>query len=149
MLNPAIRLENIKYRTSSVECYWPKYYEDNAINEYVSLISGQQIRRRELFRTDDTPKSETVFSSPGNREVVEKLFLRVGIKLLGDANLHENMRPLGFDYLDPLGFGSLFISHRNIANNCPMALWFNSKKPGSGWYPLLLRKHNFEDKNWS
>lgn len=147
LIPPVKWIINAKSKSSKVECFWPINDEDSAVKEYLQRI--QIVKRGELFRPSGTPKEEKAFSSRQGRDVVEKLFLRVGIELMSDPNIHRHMRPLGFDFNDPLGFGSLFISHRNIANNCPMALWFESKKPGSEWFPLLRRKHNFEDKNWS
>ena len=148
-LPPVMTIANNKWANLVIECIWPKRDDAEELVEYLNNISEPTIWRRDLFRPEGTPKAETVFSSSEGRDMVEKLFLRVGIKLLGHPNMHEHIRPLGFDYSDPLGFGSLFISHRNIANNCPLALWFESKQPGLEWYPLLRRKHNFEDKNWS
>ena len=57
------------------------------------------------------------------------------------------MRPMGYEYLESLGFGSVFITYRNIANNCPLVLWwgdttYSPNHPFSSWYPLFPRKVN-------
>ena len=54
---------------------------------------------------------------------------------------------MGYEFLESLGFGSVFITYRNIANNCPLALWwgdtsFPPSHPFSKWYPLFPRKVN-------
>jgi hypothetical protein len=52
------------------------------------------------------------------------------------------MRPLGYDYLKSLGFGAILVTYRNIANNCPLALWWgdpNKAYPLNAWYPLFPR----------
>jgi hypothetical protein len=54
---------------------------------------------------------------------------------------------MGFEYFESLGFGSVFITYRNIANNCPLVLWwgdtnYHPSHPFSKWYPLFPRKGN-------
>lgn len=52
---------------------------------------------------------------------------------------------MGYDYQHTLGFGSYFVSYRNIANNCPVVLWWGDLEGHSGinnWYPLFPRKAN-------
>ena len=57
------------------------------------------------------------------------------------------MRPLGFMKLVSLGFGTFFVTYRNIANNCPLVLWwgdpdFPMTHPIGIWYPLFPRRRN-------
>ena len=54
---------------------------------------------------------------------------------------------MGYEYLESFGFGATFISYRNIANNCPLALWWGdpdapASHPFSKWYPLFSHKAN-------
>lgn len=60
--------------------------------------------------------------------------------------------PIDYDFFDSLGFGAMFITYRNIANNCPLALWWGAPNspedhPFSKWYPLFPRKSNEEARN--
>jgi hypothetical protein len=92
---------------------------------------------------------ESLFTSPEAREVVERAFLKAGAMLVCAAkNPAESMRPLGFEKLISLGFGSMFITYRNISNNCPLALWYGDPSksgPLSLWYPLFPRKTQIVD----
>jgi hypothetical protein len=94
------------------------------------------------------PARETLFSSPAAREVVERTFMRAGAYIVSlPANPKVQMRPLGYEYLESLGFGSVVVTYRNVANNCPLALWWGdpSKPPShplSKWYPLFPRRVN-------
>jgi hypothetical protein len=146
--DPMVAIENCSECYLPIEGFWPRQLEDKSINDFLQRGNGH-VDTSNLFRPLGTPKVEKVFLSSDGRDVIEKMFLKVGIKLMGDLGIQHHVRPLGFDYSHPLGFGSLFISHRNVANNCPLALWFEPKKPELRWFPLLQRKHNFEDKNWS
>jgi len=73
---------------------------------------------------------------------------------MSSNNPAPSMRPLGFEKLESLGFGSLFITYRNIANNCPLALWYGNPDyspphPLGLWYPLFPRRSSEEDINRS
>jgi len=55
------------------------------------------------------------------------------------------MRPMGYQVFDSLGFGALVFTYRNIANNCPLVLWWGNPEmpaghPFSRWYPLFPRR---------
>jgi len=81
-----------------------------------------------------------LFSSAGNRHLLEQEFLASGLQVLEVCPyLAQNkyMRPLGNSVLQTLGFGALFVTFRNCANNCPLALW-----AGSPWTALFPRKTN-------
>lgn len=54
---------------------------------------------------------------------------------------------MGFDNNKTTGFGSVFITYRNIANNCPLVLWWgdtsmSDSHPFSKWHPLFPRTIN-------
>src|SRR5450755_4549701 len=56
-------------------------------------------------------------------------------------------RVLGFMKLISLGFGTFFVTYRNISNNCPLVLWWGdpsypSTHPLGKWYPLFPRRTN-------
>ena len=100
-----------------------------------------------LFRSFEVDEDD-LFTSKEGREIVEREFLRVGVELLGDYNPEEKIKPLGFSQFRGLGFGGMVVTFRNIANNCPIALWFNKEEiytgsySGLDWYPLFPRKYS-------
>lgn len=78
------------------------------------------------------------FSSGAGRHLLEQEFFKGGIEVRNRCpNLPEQMRPLGSTWLQTPGFGTMFVTYRNIANNTPLVLW-----AGNPWYPLFPRKTN-------
>jgi hypothetical protein len=143
---------NISRNQEIYECLWSKeIFDDELVNNFVKIVNENSARRSvnpRLFRPDRVPNTETLFSTPEARNIVESAFLRKGAYI---ASLPENrkpsMRPMGYEYLESLGFGSVFITYRNIANNCPLVLWwgdttYSPNHPFSKWYPLFPRKVN-------
>lgn len=161
-IEPTLRERGIKiyYRarrrllcdTSAVEAFWPRSVPDD---QYVRDCVENTVSRADqkgwsvrLERPPGMPAVETVFSSPAARDVIEMAFLRKGAYIMSlPDTAKEEMRPMGFEKLESLGFGSLFITYRNIANNCPLVLWWGLPELGSHhplgqWYPLFLRRGN-------
>ncbi|WP_297439227.1 hypothetical protein [uncultured Clostridium sp.] len=130
---------------------WPQYIDDEVVNRYIALRGevSEWAETAEFFRTYDM-KKELIFSCSENRECVEKAFLLAGVDILdGLNNPCNSMRPMGFSKLETIGFGAVFITYRNIANNCPLALWYGDifnqgNGPLGRWYPLFPRKCNEE-----
>jgi hypothetical protein len=129
---------------------WPKEIDDSLVIGYAEKISAEMNRQRGfkpvLFRPPSLAE-DNLFSSVENRDLVEAVFLRAGTDLvLAAANPAPSMRPLGFEALTSLGFGAMFATYRNIANNCPLVLWYGDPDnypkghPLSRWLPLLPRK---------
>lgn len=137
-----LALDNAKVPGGLVQCLWPeRRVGDPFVEEYVRRLTAA--RGGEpwfLFREPDTPPIETLFSSPSGRGIVERAFLRAGAFLHLNCATARHQRPLGYEVLESLGFGSLFVTYRNIANNCPLALWW-SRDPDV-WYPLFPRRVN-------
>lgn len=86
------------------------------------------------------------FSSEVGRNILEQVFFRTGLHIwsLSEAP-NVLMRPLGYSSVNPLGFGSLTITHRNCPNNSPLALWWGDSlaprsHPFSRWRPLFPRR---------
>jgi len=78
------------------------------------------------------------FSSDAARQILEQEFLKVGCRVRQMCpNLPLRHRPLGFSFLETLGFGTTMVTYRNCPNNAPLALWV-----GAPWIPLLPRKNN-------
>lgn len=86
-----------------------------------------------------TAKSNGVFSGEEGRNLVEREFLIAGARLKYELapQLKQNHWPLGYDVLKCMGFGSMLVTFRNCANNCPLALWC-----GDPWVPLFPRDTN-------
>lgn len=132
------------------ECCWPVYHEGiQLVDDYVAFLDEQRKKDWKsfsFFRDADKPYVETLFSSKEARNIVEKAFLIKGIEIF---NLSESpnlsMKPMGYNFNVNLGFGSMFVTYRNIANNCPSVLWWGDLEkeyPINQWLPLFPRKTN-------
>lgn len=151
-----IKINNSMSQNSPVEFLWPKYrvvYDDRTYRYYQTIRDrieekGINLSRTSIFRSREIPHKEVVFSSSTARDIVEQIFLHVGAGFVfdyiqtrkPDSDVCALVRPLGFDKLESFGFGSFFITYRNIANNCPLAFWWEQ----GGWIPLFHRKTNHE-----
>ncbi|NEQ78126.1 MAG: hypothetical protein F6K23_37130 [Okeania sp. SIO2C9] len=141
---------NLPFQPEKFDGLWPtevlgNQLVDAYIEKVMALSQEKQINPR-LFRK--VPTQRGIFSSLAARKVVESAFLKAGAYIVSLPKTPKfQMRPLGYEYLESLGFGAVFITYRNIANNCPLALWwgdssFPQNHPFSKWYPLFLRKAN-------
>lgn len=146
-------IDNTRSLNSRVEFLWPVQPGTSlAVTSYVSRLSGLFTQRgwstNDIYRPADIPKQETVFSSPAARNMVDQAFLKKGLQIItASRSPAESMRPLGFAKINVLGFGTLFTTYQNIANNCPLVLWWGDPKmpvthPLGSWYPLFPRKTN-------
>lgn len=144
-----IHLNNERKKDAAMEFVWTqRVIGDPYIDQYRAELekkSKENDLNVQLFRNKGTPLKETLFSSYKNRDIVEKAFLEVGAKLVITAECPcEYIRPLGFDKLISFGFGALFVTYRNVANNCPLALWYGDPESSTcqlrSWYPLFPRK---------
>lgn len=147
----AYTFSNNRWSTTEYECMWPiEFHGDELVDQYIQQLNyiAQGNNLPPLFRSTRIPKNESVFSSLKNRMIVEHAFLKAGAYICSLPRVaKEEMRPLGYEYLKSLGFGGVFITYRNISNNCPLALWWGdpdypNSHPFSQWYPLFLRKGN-------
>jgi hypothetical protein len=146
------RFLNEPWVTKNFDCLWPSEFSgDHFVDEYVRSLSDQSKDSRyppRIFRPRGTPAEERMFSSPAARAVVERAFLRAGTRIASYSRQAKvEMRPLGYDKLASLGFGALFVTYRNIANNCPLAFWWGDPDASptetlGKWYPLFPRKAN-------
>ena len=141
--------------TRKIEFLLPKETAgDNIIDSYIVNVRKSLAQRNQtddrIFRSNDSPVQETLFSSPQARDVVEKAFLKNGIRIINACREPaKSMRPLGYTAYISLGFGTFLVTYRNIANNCPLVLWWGDKTmpsshPFSIWHPLLPRKTNMQ-----
>ena len=126
---------------SSIEVLWPEEYHDQYVDTYISSLRTLHASRGEsnMFRQANSIGDEILFTSPSARRVVERAFLKKGAQIaVNHQRPDTSLRPLGFMKLVSLGFGTFFVTYRNIANNCPLVLWWSI----GGWYPLFPRSVN-------
>ncbi|CAJ1314687.1 phosphoribosyltransferase-like protein [Paenibacillus nuruki] len=141
---------------SSYDCCWPLEINEKNKSEHLlwfehhledQFQSSNNIIPPRKYRTNNN-LNDSLFTSTKSRAVLERAFLEKGAYITTLPNeLQGSMRPLGFEKYHSLGFGSLFFTYRNIANNCPLVLWWGDldqeeSHPFSKWHPLLPRKIN-------
>lgn len=121
---------NRRWKPQKFDCFWAnEYLEDEFINKYIQVVNERRNKVNKslppLFRPNDMPTEDNIFSSANARKIIDSAFLKVGSYIVSlPKNPNSSMRPLGYDYLETLGFGAFFVTYRNIANNCPLALWW-------------------------
>lgn len=116
--------------------------------DYIEQIDSQRSANQKqwypLLRNKETMLEDSYFVSLQERNIVEAMFLEQGVQIEKTATF-PNIRPLGYDKNRTLGFGSFLVTYRNIANNCPLVLWWgdeNGHASISNWYPLFPRTVN-------
>ncbi len=143
-------LNSERFEEEPLDILWPTYVAGNKnIDQFYNYVANFCRDRgwnlRPMFRTNQV-SSPRVFTSPTNQHIVEQAFLAVGARLFCAArNPTPSMRPMGFEAIATIGFGTPIITWRNIANNCPLALWYGDLSYGPNhpfglWYPLFPRK---------
>lgn len=145
-------IDNTHLPESSLDVLWPeKTTGIMNVDSYIRGLcttSGRKMETDTFFRNSGYRWQEGLFSSRQARETVERAFLTKGLQLVNACQTPApSMRPLGFMKLLSLGFGTLFVTYRNIANNCPLVLWWGdpdlpSSHPLGKWYPLFPRRTN-------
>ena len=144
----SLLINNGRISDNSIEALWPEdTLHDQQVNTYVSnlqtRLEQQNWPTHNLFRYSSVASQETLFSSLEARRIVERAFLKKGIDIITACRtIAPSMRPLGFIKVSSLGFGTFFVTYRNIANNCPLVLWWSV----GNWYPLFPRKTNEWDR---
>lgn len=152
-------VDNKRYQSDKVEFLWPEDIAgDSNVDTYVANLRANLARRnwpnRDLFRSNNVPYQERLFSSRDARTVVERAFLKKGVKIVSACqNPAESVRPLGFEKIGSLGFGTFYVTYRNIANNCPLVLWwgdpqYSATYPLGMWYPLFPRRTNSQNRSF-
>ena len=127
--------ENRKFNKDYSDNFNPRFFStDPDVEGYIRFLTNSgypPLKRETIFNS-------SCFSSEKGRSILEDAFLTAGCKIRKMCPfLPERMRPLGYNYLSTLGFGSTVITYRNCPNTTPLALW-----AGSPWYPLFPRKIN-------
>lgn len=122
--------------SSICDCYAPLYSDNPFVKAY---LQDRDPRIVSSFRPKNVQVTGTMFSSEVNRNVVEQAFLEAGAKLLlSSSNPAPSSRPMGFEKIETIGFGTPLIFWRNIPNNAPLALWWEVH----GWTALFERTTN-------
>lgn len=146
-----LEFDNRKTSDSLFEMLWPQHtqYAD-VVAEYWQRTGQAELDLGAYCRPRGSPATENLCSSPERRTIYERALLEAGSRIVVAAkNPAPSMRPLGYEKLVSLGFGSVFVSYRNISNNCPLALWYGNPSypqghPLGAWYPLIPRRVNKE-----
>jgi len=146
----SVHCNSDRFGKNDLDIIWPKYVAGSSqvdefvkrSNEYCKSVNWTP---RSLFRTKEIV-SRNVFTSSVSQQIVEQAFLAVGAKMFCAAqNPAPSVRPMGFEKIATIGFGTPIVTWRNIANNCPLALWYGDPSLGCNhplgmWYPLFPRK---------
>lgn len=126
----------------------PDVNYSNDVVGYIKTIDSKRSSKAVLYypllREKNKTLNDIYFTSLVDRNIVEAIFFEKGVKI-SDGAKKKNMRPMGYDNNHTLGFGSYLVTYRNIANNCPLVLWWgdvNGHKGISNWYPLFPRTVN-------
>ncbi|WHX40379.1 hypothetical protein QNH36_22505 [Mesobacillus sp. AQ2] len=132
--------------------FWPSIANSYSqeVLDFIEYIDEKRTEKQRnnipILRESNIAYQTGMFSSIEKRSILEKTFLEKGVfifNLINEPN--QSMKPMGYDYHNTLGFGSFFITYRNIANNCPIVLWWgdpNKQYPINQWYPLFPRTTN-------
>lgn len=137
-----------------IDVLFPQEIQYDSVQAYIEdrLEKSDYAENTKYFR-DFKLKKEKLCSSQETRECLEREFLKVGADLVMRAkNYKASVRPMGFQKLESIGFGSMFITYRNISNNCPLALWYgdvtkDEYTPLGTWYPLFPRVTSGNSEN--
>ena len=129
-----LRLEDRKTYTNDSDVLRPKALPDVPLAKPYE----ESLTYPPAYRTGHKVGENGFFSSPEGRNLLEQELLIAGLRVREMCpNLNKYQRPLGNMLLESLGFGSLVVTYRNCANNCPLALW-----AGHPWLPLFQRRTN-------
>ena len=132
------------------DCFWPLELTGNEyVDAYVAQLKEEwQNWFPPMFRPARVPQVDEMFSSPKGRKILEQALLKAGAEIVTwPTTAKAEMRPMGYEKLKSLGFGTPIVTYRNISNNSPLALWWGdpsmpSSHPFSKWQPLFPRKGN-------
>ncbi|WP_124463610.1 hypothetical protein [Burkholderia cenocepacia] len=130
-----VTLEDRRAYTYSSDVLRPISLPENEPNvqQYVEGFT-----RPAVYRQNGSLGSLGIFSSLPSREGLEKGLLIAGVDArLQCVHFPATHRPLGFNGLEMMGFGSTIVTYRNCPNNAPLALW-----AGHPWIPLFPRRNN-------
>jgi hypothetical protein len=105
--------------------------------------AGDLLPERHRPTANDRPASPT--GRAPWYSLLETEFVSAGFDIMSKVDdRREYMRPLGYQGIGSLGFGTPVASYRSCPNHAPLALWFGDTREDSSplwnhWYPLLPR----------
>lgn len=126
------------------EFLWPdkKCAEDVEIADFESRLRETEKMCCPYCYVED---NAGVCSTPENNKELTKIFLKYGIRIVNKIR-KSSFLPLGLGFPVSFGFGAFSVNEWNIANNCPIVLWWgdidNPDNMVGSWYPLLPRRDN-------
>ncbi|QDK37947.1 hypothetical protein [Bdellovibrio sp. NC01] len=129
---------NVNVRDQS-DVLWPVQHDfEEEVRDFVVELNSNGLKAVN-FRTGNDVGENSYFSTGSARHILENALLHKSVQIRNESgNFKRAHKPLGFTSHNSLGFGSLFVTHRNCPNNCPLALWAGT----DNWYPLFPRKNN-------
>lgn len=129
-----VQVEDSRDRTDVSDVLRPTTLpQDARVQAHVAQMHYQPV-----LRTAGSVGGLRHFSTDAGRQLLEQEFLKAGCRIREMCpNLPLRHRPLGFSFLETLGFGTMMVTYRNCPNNAPLALWV-----GDPWIPLFPRKNN-------
>ena len=136
-------MENrLAYRNRS-DVLWPTSIPDQEVaRRYCAYL--EELDYPPILRNAGHLGDSGIFKDDAQKILMEKEFLVRGCHIWAEqVNLPERLRPLGYNNLHNLGFGSMFVTYRNCPNNCPLVFWVEQ----NDFPPLFPRKTNTETSN--
>ncbi len=132
--------------SNKYDCLWSTQNGSIDLSSFCSDLSQRAQEngwRLRFFR--ESNYQSTYYIDEISREIFEHALLKAGAYIYScSENPNTSMKPMGYDYFNTLGFGSIFATFNNNANNCPLAFWWGDPQAQSGtlskWYPLLPRR---------
>ncbi len=141
------QVQNNPRTTGRYDCFWSRQLSKKSeVLDFVARLEQQAWAR--TWRPENVSPISELFSSSENRDIIENAFLNAGCRITTfPTEQKPEMRPMGYEKLTSLGFGAMFVTYRNISNNCPLVLWWGdpnkpSHHPLGKWYPLFPRMSN-------
>ena len=140
--HPKERENRLAYRNRS-DVLWPTSIPDQEVaRQYCAYL--EELSYPPILRNAGHPGDSGIFKDDAQKILMEKEFLVRGCHIWTEqANLPERLRPLGYNNLHSLGFGSMFVTYRNCPNNCPLVFWVEQ----NDFPPLFPRKTNTATSN--
>lgn len=139
------QMENRRTYRNQSDVLWPTSIPDHeAVHQYCSYL--EELGHPPVLRSPGNLGTSKIFEDDAQKILLEENFLIRGCEIRQEQdNLPGVLRPLGYNNLDTLGFGSMFVTYRNCPNNCPLALWVD-QGDGSALFPRKTNTETFTEQ---